>query len=63
MNSTEIKLAILLENLHIKCIYYPEDRYGCKKLKNISKYCNCDGDINRCDLIGDEMAEDINLGS
>ena len=58
MSTTEIKLAILMENLNKRCMYYPQDRYGCKKLPNSSKYCNCGGDIQSCDLTYQELLEE-----
>ena len=58
MNPIKIQFAIFLENLHMKCMYYPEDRYGCKKLTHICKFCNCDGDISKCDLTEEELGEE-----
>lgn len=49
------KLRLLLSCLRITCRYFTGDEEGCL-LSQLGNYedshiaCNCDGDINQCDL-------------
>lgn len=60
MTDNEFKLSLLLDCLRITCKYFKGDEEVCelseKYFSNDDSYpdchvaCNCNGDINRCDL-------------
>lgn len=50
----ETKLKILLENLHIKCIFHEDGDRTCNRTEKY-KFTNCNGNINECDLPADEV--------
>ena len=62
MVDNDFKLQLLLSCLRITCRYFTEDEEVCKLSEKYVPHdtdliyddchvvCNCDGDINRCDL-------------
>lgn len=58
MTDDSFKLRLLLASLRITCRYYRGDEYQCgvseeywHEVEGDSHIaCNCDGDINKCDL-------------
>ena len=48
-----ILMTIIVNNLNIKCKFYPDDKiHGCQKIKDPHYiYPNCDGNLHTCSLV------------